>query len=111
MPTVTVTHEEWCVEHTDDSCGQGEICAFTLPQFGSEMTDSHEDTYRRGSMWVDQSESDDGPQVHLEYASVQYGAMNLAALTSIRAALVDDPAALLASIELVLDTISAKGSV
>ena len=111
MPTVTVTHEAWCEEHSDDSCGQGEICAFNLPQFGSEMTDSHGDTYQRGSMWVDQSESDDGPQVHLEYAPGHTGAMDLAALTSIRAALVDDPAALLASIELVLDTISAKGSV
>lgn len=107
MPTVTITHETWCDEHADDSCGQGEICAFNLPLFGSEMTDRHGDTYQRGSMWVDQSESDDGPRVHLEYAPGHTGAMDLAALTSIREALVDDPAALLASIELVLKTIGA----
>jgi hypothetical protein len=110
MPKTTITHESWCSEHLDDrdTCGNGELCTAPLPDFGSKMTDSRGDTYERGSMFIDQTESQGSPMFHFEFAPASTGEMDLDAALSIYEALKDDPDALKATLELAFKTLGVE---
>jgi hypothetical protein len=110
MPKTEITHESWCSEHLDnrDTCGNGEICTVPLPDFGSKMTDSRGDTYERGSLFIDQDESQDVPMFHIEFAPASTGKMDLDAARSIYEALKDDPDTLKVTLELAFKTLGLE---